>query len=104
MKSPNNQSKSLGGLWKNERRAHIKAPHLLGNIRFTKKELLSLLEVAQIEGDAKVNLAAWKNQNPRTGEHFYSVEAQAPYAHSSQRSSNATLDDQFETEQEGDLL
>lgn len=68
--------KSLGGLWLNQRRTHPKSPNYLGSLKLQPKELRVLLEIAENEGEAKINLAGWKNQ--KGSETFVTLEAQAP--------------------------
>lgn len=103
-KNNSKRIKSLGGLWKNDRRTHSKAPYLLGSIKLTEEEIRLLMEVAVVDGQAKVNLAAWKNRNRRTSEDYYTLEAQAPYVHPSGPSPSATLDSHFGDDHEGDLI
>jgi hypothetical protein len=67
--------KSLGGLWVNAQRTSKKSPHYLGSLKLKPKELRLLLDTAMIEGEAKINLAAWKGNSSRV---FLTLEGQAP--------------------------
>jgi hypothetical protein len=78
MNNSNKKFQDYGGLFKNKKSQHKRAPQLLGEILLSPESIRHLVEATRSGEKPVLNLAAWSNIAQKTGEKYFTLKATPP--------------------------